>query len=375
MKLPSFVKPDRGGFRGYVRVRPFPARTKRWPAGTPVATMELWHATQLAALRGARATHTERQRTADHQLAPATLMSTAVERHIAAMRPDMHRETAASWRRWLRLAAAAFPNRTPESITAAEWTEMLRAWERDGLPGSTYRGRPGALTLNNIRICFVAFYRTLDPDGVNPARKIPRRTAPALVPRGIPMADAWRIVAAVPWAPMRARLTLMLVLGLRPVEVAGIDPWRQWDRRRGTLYIGGLKKGRGTRGRMLGPLPALAIEALTTLERLGKFGAFTSTALNQAFKLGLDAAGLRAQYPALRPYDLRHTFGTHVYVSTRDIKATQEAMGHSPGSAVTHTYVMAAVSTAVASALASVETATTPPPPPAASARRLRRVK
>jgi integrase len=404
-RLPDGVEWDAAqqSFRASVRVRPFPLQRKRFSADTPLQDMIEWRIDQQAALQASRKSldrDARRSRgAADGGVLETPLFPADVETYVAdKLRDDLHPKTRDAFLRYLAGAAAAFPDKTRDELTAADWIALVERWEKRGIPSFVARAAartnphirprrctaPGPITMNKVRTCFIGFYRDMDrgrtPARVNPAQAIPRRQPPADEPRGFALEDGLAILQHVAWRPSRARLTLVMLAGLREIEVMRIDPRRHWKRRAGvhTLFVPGTKKGRGgTQPRTLGPLPPEVVAALETLEALGKWGPFEYGALGRAFHAAVEAAGKSSLEPC-RPYDCRHTFGTHVYLTTRDPKATGEALGHAPQSRMTDRYTTAAVPASIASAIgaiaAALPSASAPPvplPPPAGAALRL----
>ena len=351
--------------RGYcveVRVRPFPKRRARFPFGTPIAVMLAWRDAQIAELKPARRL-VDRGRPSSPS-AP-TILREDVEQYLAEkLPPTMHPDTRAQFTRWLRKAAETDLGRYPrQAITGALWSTLVDQWARTGIPATPGDGGrrrivpPGPLavdTVNKIRVCFIQFYEAMDRglERQNPARFIPWRKPDHPEARGIPMAQALAIVAQVPpGTRTAARLLLMVTLGLRPVEIMRIKPATDWRRAERTLIV---RTAKGGRARTL-PLTDEAIAALEQLDRLKGWGTFTSAPAARMFHTAVAKAGLSALEP-LRPYDLRHAFGTEAYRLTKDIKATAEAMGHKNLSQ-TERYVAGAVSDTVAALFQKVNAA------------------
>lgn len=59
----------------------------------------------------------------------------------------------------------------------------------------------------------------------------------------------------------------------------------------------------------------------------------------------------------LRPYDLRHSYGTAVFAATGDIRSTQVLLGHSKAE-MTHRYTLGAVDARVREAVDRVQMVT-----------------
>ena len=87
-------------------------------------------------------------------------------------------------------------------------------------------------------------------------------------------------------------------------------------------------------------LTAEGLEALRHFADLDCWGSFSNSSVWKSWRRACQAAGLTT---TPRPYDLRHSFGTQMYVATGDTKAVSELMMHAPGSAVVHRYTMGGV--------------------------------
>jgi integrase len=343
-----YREPGRDGYLVDVRVRPYPKRRQRFPAGTPIEKMLAWREAQQQELRSTRRDHHKKLAATvpDYTLTPAgraialTTFRDDVDTYLDhKIDPTLHPCTKTQFARWLHQAAASELGPYPRHlITGAQWTALVARWERSGVPSNETRGgrrriiAPGPLavdTVHKIRTCFIGFYTAMDIGlGLpNPARLIPRRQTSDPEPRGIAMAQALEILAHVGRSgePTRtaARLTLMCVLGLRPVEIMRIRPATDWHKADQQLIV---RTAKGGKARTL-PLGDRAVAALELLDQLKGWGTFTSAPAARMFHDAVKAAKLTALEP-LRPYDLRHTFGTELYRQTKDIKATGAAMGH-----------------------------------------------
>ena len=391
-RLPRGIRreTDRAGYVVEARVRPFPKRRQRFATDTPIEVMLAWRNAQLAELAEDRRKW-ERETVAastdpfasKRRLGASSTFRADVEVYLAEkIDPSLHPETRSQFVRWLRKAAATDLGRYPRQlITGAMWTTLLAQWERSGIPATASDGGrrrivpPGPLavdTVHKIRTCFIGFYTAMNAGlGLpNPARLIPRRQTSDPEPRGIPMSQALQILDALPAGTRTvARLTLMCVLGLRPVEIMRIRPASDWHKAQQQLTV---RTAKGGKARTL-PLGERAIAALEVLDRLEGWGTFTSAPAARMFHAAVRAAGLTALEP-LRPYDLRHTFGTEAYRVTKDIKATAAAMGHK-NLAQTERYVEASVSETVADLFAAVARSIPKAPRPKRGRGKLREVK
>lgn len=116
-------------------------------------------------------------------------------------------------------------------------------------------------------------------------------------------------------------------IGLRCQEVAGLDADDVLTEER-LLRV---TRGKGDKERML-PLHPEVAEALAALPMPGRGpvfrrpmgGAYNPWMVSQHFNKWLREAGVEAT-----AHQLRHWFGTNVYQQTRDLRLTQEVLGHS----------------------------------------------
>lgn len=165
-------------------------------------------------------------------------------------------------------------------------------------------------------------YRRDDPtDRIDP----PRLVKPAVQP-----ADDDTIADALGRADTddAAMLALAAFAGLRAGEVAALD-WADVDLRRSTITV---RRGKGNKYRVVGASDAVkeALEALphrhgvVIRRRDGRDG---PNAPWQISKRASKLLGGRASGYTL--HQLRHRFATAAYQGTHDLRAVQEALGHS----------------------------------------------
>jgi integrase/recombinase XerC len=175
------------------------------------------------------------------------------------------------------------------------------------------------------------------------------------LPRPIADEDLERAMAEAP-PQMRAMLALGAYQGMRCQEIAGLSREDVLDTRDPAVIV--VVKGKGGYQRVL-PLHPEALSALQCLP-LPRSGALfhkpmgghhtpesVSVAMRQYFTgLGIEATG----------HQLRHWFGTGVYSHSKDIRLTQELLGHQSPSTTAIYVAWAAVDAAPA-----VESLTTRP--------------
>jgi integrase/recombinase XerC len=187
---------------------------------------------------------------------------------------------------------------------------------------------PGSLI---TKISYVrGFYRWALREGlieVDPSEALEPPRAPRRLPRPIPE-DALASALSSADDYLRVILSLAAFGGLRACEIASLD-WSEVTLTGRTPCI--LVVGKGGHERVVDISPPLA-DALAALPhrhgpvirrldgRPGHISPKRASAIANEF---LDAHG----FPN-RLHALRHRFGTAVYGASRDIRATQEALGH-----------------------------------------------
>lgn len=255
-------------------------------------------------------------------------------------------------------------------ITREQVQQQLATWGSSG--GRTGKGY-AASTLNHRLAALRALYRALDGnDAPNPTTGIAKLREPEPEARGVPFEVADLILAEIkdrggkkkPILPTKARLRLAVILytGLPHAQVMQIKR-EHIDFDGATLLTTPRRKGAGAKPRRI-PLLPQAVDALRAFDAADCYGAFATTPVRRAWVLARDKVaetmtdqGVKALLKTLRPYDLRHSFGTEVYRHSRDHRATAELLLHAPGSKVTERYTLAAVSETAHRALAAVQAA------------------
>lgn len=339
------------GYFVKVEVRPLPAKGKRFKDGTPLRTMQQWR----------DETRDDLQRLRD-RMAPAEGAETleqAVTRYLGQWGTGKHPVTVSERARHLHRWAGHFAGRPRHSITAAEIEAALAAWQRDD--------GTGAAIWNKRRLAIRMLFRVLDRGRMlpNPVDEVPAAKEPAPQARGLPMPVVRELVAAVARPEYQARLGVMAFTGLRPEEVMRIVPG-DVDLPGGRLFVRSAKFS----PQATVPLLPEAVTWLTRFDALGAYGRFNLNRLGEAMRQahahvngGRAARGLPA-LPPVRPYDLRHSFGTELYRVTKDLKTVKEGMRHALIT-TSERYVQGSVSlvleqgiTAMATALADTQTDT-----------------
>jgi integrase/recombinase XerC len=174
----------------------------------------------------------------------------------------------------------------------------------------------------------VGFYRWAGKHGritTDPTLRLDLPKKPYRLPRPI-AEDRLRRALEAADDEMRVILVLAAFCGLRAVEVARLV-WDDVDLDGRTLRV----IGKGNRERVL-PIAPVVAEALARLPHRvgpvlprhdGEPGHNDPNRISARANNHLRALGIRDTY-----HSLRHAFGTAVYRASKDIRATQRAMGH-----------------------------------------------
>lgn len=229
-------------------------------------------------------------------------------------------------------------------------------------------------TVKELRRLLGWVYTTLDgPEGRNPVRGVKGPRVRYDDPRGIDYAIIQRIFDAMPdrgraekgkerpdVSLTKIRLRVMAYTGLHQSELAKLRP-QDLDLARRRLWIHPRVKGAGTEGAWHA-LTDHAIEALRDFATAPAFGRFSTRSMSKSWAVALRGARAewqrteRTPWPVnadARPYDLRHSFGTAVYLAEGDIRAAQEMLRHRQGS-TTARYTRAGVTARVESAVSAL---------------------
>jgi integrase len=147
-------------------------------------------------------------------------------------------------------------------------------------------------------------------------------------------------------------LRIECTTGLIPSQINRIEPSHlDFKAEPATLYTW-RTKGAGTESFTLELIPdgKTALQAFAKHNLFGKIRARAAarcwnTAVEKANALAIEKTGEPLKVPKnVRPYDLRHCYGTLVYrLTDGDKAATGRALGHVPGSTATDIYVQSAV--------------------------------
>ncbi len=256
---------------------------------------------------------------------------------------------------------AVFGDRPRAAITSDEIAAQLQRWRTESRTVTLTR-RPtlseirtkdivlSASAVNHRRTALMHLYRVLDgKSAMNPVKDTPRFREPSPLPKGLPYTAIAAVLKVMGDTPSRARLMVIAYTGIPHAQLAQIVA-ADVDLEAGIVRVHGRRKGQGTAARVV-PLTPLGIRAFRAMKRTDAWGNFSRSSLRKLFRAACaKVPALKAIADRLTPYDLRHSFGTEVYRSSGDIRATQVLMGHSTPS-LTHRYTLAAVDSRLTDAL------------------------
>lgn len=344
----SGIYKDAHGYEASVKVGSGAAartRAKRFPRDTGLRTMRQWQDAVRVALRLAAPPVRSGTLRAD---VPRYLKLVAGMPSLDARRAELE-----AW-------AAVFGNTRTTDLTTAALQAQLEVWRAAGRAAST---------LNHRRNSLAQLYAALYPTAPNPARGLRWSRPPDPAPRAVPPAIVAALLDAMPTSATKARLWVMAETGLPPVRVMRLTP-ADVDVEARTLRLAGRRKGRGTKGRLL-PLSASGADAFRAFVAADAWGSFSSSGMSVSFRRAVakvNEARAGAQLPPLpplRPYDLRHSFGTRVYLATGDPRVAAELLDCSAQTALR--YTLGAVPVTLQRAIAVLDGGQ--PPGPATSDR------
>lgn len=305
---PGIRRDPSGKIRAYVRANG-QLRYKRFPVGTSLEAVRRWRLDTPASLG-------LNQR-------PAVTLASDVEPYLRqiADRPRLVAERRQQLEWWV----ARLGHFRRDAITPAEVRAALAALRRTH----------AASTCNHYRQALFSLYRSLDGrDSPNPVRDVTPFTSPPPEARGLSYDVVCRILdamsdqgsamvkgkarAAASAAKVRCRV--LASTRLRPSELMRYRP-EHWNRTTQTLVV---YTGKGGRTRTI-PLSAPAAEALADLEAVGAIGPFSTSTVRRAFIRAAARIGIHG----VRPYDLRHSYGTALYRIAGDTRLVKDVLGHS----------------------------------------------
>lgn len=282
-----------------------------------------------------------------------------LEQHAARTAPGTLRGDVETYLKTL-------PKSRMKQVREAElqaWIREWGDWQREQITPQIVRGQlaqwqtegRAASTINHRRQALRSLYKTLDgPDAKTPCDDVKKAIERREI-RAIPLVAVLAILRRVRPTANGARIKVIARTGLPHAQIARLTP-SDVDVNARTVHVTPRRKGAGTKARTL-PLTHAAVRAFHLMARHAAWGLFSASSLHKAFRAAVTRAiehwpKEKGPWPArkdIRPYDLRHAFGTEVYRRTRDLRATAELLLHADMS-MTARYAEAAVSATASAA-------------------------
>lgn len=236
-------------------------------------------------------------------------------------------------------AVASMPTIKDRTLHMQEWAALFYGRARNDVTPIDVRTRLEALrqthaasSCNHRRTALMSFYTLLNGKiGYNPVREI-RKYDEDEEPRDQSLWTIYRILALMRPSRTRARLRVMTWTGW-PHKTLGRVKETHVDFTRQRAWVTRRRKGRGHPAAWLPLLPG-AIIALKDLQKHDGFGPFSKSSLYKSFELALgkyNAHRKRFGHAAIeiRPYDIRHSFGTWIADHLEDDRVLNALMQHS----------------------------------------------
>lgn len=297
------------GIRAQIRIRGVLHR-KHFPRDTDPVTIKQWLLATEMKYRRASATTGKFSEDAKAYLQAVAAMPTYLERqqHI---------------QEWIEV----FRGIPRHAITPDQIRAQLHAWKAAGKSAST---------VNHRRTALMHLFTVLDgKSAANPVKDVPKFREPSPLPRALSSTTIGRLIRKLRGKD-KARALVIAYTGIPHAQLAQIRP-EHVDLGAGTVLVHGRRKGHGTAA-SLRRLTAKGVQAFTAMEKAKAWGPFDRFAFRKAIIAACEAAKVD---PPIRPYDLRHFFGTEMYRRSGDIRAVQLLMGHST-ERLTHRYTLGA---------------------------------
>lgn len=280
-------------------------KAKRFEPDTPLKQIQAWQE------------HTRKQLQQLAKLAPPRHTQGSLRREVQDYLQTLSKQERTYRRCNLMAWVAVFGDRRPETLEGTELEAQARRWEQAGVAKAT---------INQRKKCLRVFFRALyGEDGFNPAKGIRHRREPKEEARGVPYAWIYDVLDHVKALDSRCRLEVIAFTGMPHARLARLRE-HDFDPDAGTVYLLPRQKGRGTEGQTF-PLTPEGVRGLKNYFKRGCLGEFSRSALRRTWRAGWERANLaraargEKPLPWIRPYDLRHTFGTWLYARDGDLNA------------------------------------------------------
>lgn len=311
VRVSEGIYKDRWGYEAKVQVGPH-QRAKRWPADTKVKTMQAWRNETRVSLQKLEANEAQGPFAED------------VEQYLETVQ---HLPTVDERKYIMGLWVAEFGARARDDIKAPDIQAVLSRWLAAGLAVSTVQHRRTALS---------HLYKTLDgKDARNPVRGTSLPAAPKAATRALDYRTIEALLGAMPdvgqtfrgetraeVSKTKARLRVIAYTGLPHKLLMQLQP-EDVDLKAKTVTVQPRRKGAGASGAVL-PLTPKAVAAFRQFAKANAWGPFSTDSMRASFLRACAQLGL----VGLRPYDLRHSFGTAAYAATGDIAAVANLLTH-----------------------------------------------
>lgn len=313
------LTPTNSGTRAHIRIRGVLHR-KHFARGTDPLVIRQWLLAQEIRYRTGSRPSGRFKDDATTYLQAITAMPTYTER----------RQHIEDW-------TAVFGEIQRVQITPDQIRAQLHAWKAAGKSAST---------VNHRRTALMHLFTVLDgKSAANPVKDVPKFQEPSPFPRALSSAAIARLLKAIPAGKDKARAMVLAYTGIPHAQIAQIRQ-EHVNYKTGTVIVHGRKKGAGT-ATTIRRLTAKGVQAFRSMQRYKAWGPFDRWAFRRVIR---DACATAKIDPPLRPYDLRHFFGTEMYRRSGDVRAVQILMGHSTPT-LTHRYTLGAVEPRVEAAV------------------------
>lgn len=296
-----------------------------------------------------------------------------------------YKDRARDIRRWVEALRdpASGKSLLRAAVTTRQIDEQLQQRRNAGAAAST---------VNGWRTALMALYSRLDGRGAaNPVRTSMVFEEPELEARGIPFNLVLVILDAIPdgrshshlkpttvrHLKTKPRIVLEALTGMRPSQIGRIEP-RHFSIAERWYVIPRSKKGTQHR-RPRNPRPSTRkhmtdrqADAFRRFDALDCYGMYSASSRRRIFKAAIKIAErtIRQQlrdrkfhFPAdLRPYDLRHSFGTEMLRVTGNLETTAEMLDQST-TRMTRRYSLGAIPAMLKTAALAFEAGLASAPP------------
>lgn len=216
------------------------------------------------------------------------------------------------------------------------------------------RARMSAGSVNKRRTALMDLWTTLDGrHQANPVKATDAYEEPTPEPRAPELANVLKLIRGMrvdtEYARhCQARVEVITWTGWPHAMIKQLEPADAVHWKQGRAYVGRRRKGKGARARWL-PLLPQAVKALAKFHKVRAYGHFSNSTLHKR----VTAACKANKLPRIRPYDLRHFFGTLIATLTQDERVIMELMLVSTPSIIRR-YTEAATNPRIQAAVADI---------------------